>query len=129
MIKKSIFIIKYFIPVNRFNIMDEKEIVLKALDRIDKWYVMLAGIKDNNLLIVSKKVPPNVINIDGVDYTIKYYDPEDYLRVITQNEEEFRSYRIYYFVKVYMRKVLDILSSLEVQRMSEEFEKSNEFFR
>ncbi|WP_369611599.1 hypothetical protein [Sulfurisphaera javensis] len=109
--------------------MDEKEIVLKALDRIDKWYVMLAGIKDNNLLIVSKKVPPNVINIDGVDYTIKYYDPEDYLRVITQNEEEFRSYRIYYFVKVYMRKVLDILSSLEVQRMSEEFEKSNEFFR
>jgi len=105
--------------------MDEKEIVLKALDKIDKWYVMLAGIRENTLLIVSKKVPPNSINVDGIEYSVKYYEPEEYLRVITYNEDEFRSYKIYYFVKVYMRKVLDILSSLEVQRMSEEFEKNN----
>lgn len=105
--------------------MDEKEVVLKALDKIDKWYVMLAGIRENNLLIVSKKVPPNMINVDGVDYTVKYYEPEEYLKVITQDENEFRSYKVYYFVKVYMRKVLDILSSLEVQKMSEEFEKNN----
>lgn len=102
--------------------MDEKELVLRALDKVDKWYVMLAGIKNNTLLLVSKRGVPNTIEVDGINLIVKHYDPEDYLKVIMHNEEEFRSYRIYYFVKVYMRKVLDILSSLEVQKMSEDFE-------
>lgn len=49
----------------------EKEIVLKALD---KWYVMLAGIKGDTLLIVSKREVPQKINVDGKDYAVKYYE-------------------------------------------------------
>jgi len=108
-------------------IMDEKEIVLKALDKVDKWYVMLAGIKDNTLLLVSKKEVPKTIEVDGINLEVKYYEPEEYLRVIQQDDKEFWSYRVYYFVKVYMRKVMDILSSLEVQRMSEEFQAQDNF--
>ncbi|BCU69634.1 hypothetical protein [Stygiolobus caldivivus] len=98
--------------------MDEKEVVLTALEQVDKWYVHLAGIKGDTILIVSKKPVPEKLTINGKDYTIKYYTPEQYIETIRTNEEEFRSFRIYYFVKIYMRKVLDILTQLEVERMS-----------
>ena len=107
--------------------MEEKEIVLKALDKVEKWYVMLAGIKGNTLLLVSKKEVPRTIEVDGINLEVRYFEPEEYLNVISQDDEEFRSYHVYYFVKVYMRKVLDILSSLEVQRMSEEFQTQDNF--
>jgi len=88
---------------------------------------MLAGMKGNTLLLVSKKEVPRAIEVDGINLEVKYFEPEEYLRVILQNDEEFRSYHVYYFVKVYMRKVLDILSSLEVQRMSGEFQAQDNF--
>ena len=98
--------------------MEEKEIVLKALEQIDKWYVHIAGIRGDTLLIVSKKPVPEKLIIDGKEYKVKYYTPEQYIETIRVNEDEFRSFHIYYFIKVYMRKVLDLLAQLEVERMS-----------
>ncbi len=96
--------------------MQEKEIVLKALEKVDKWYVQLAGIKGKELLIVSQREVPREIEVDGIKLSVKYYSPEEYLNVISNNEEEFRSYHVYYFVKMYMRKVLDLLAYLEVNK-------------
>ena len=97
--------------------MEEKEVVLKALEKVDKWYVQLAGIKGDELLIVSQKEVPKEIEVEGRKLTIKHYFPEEYLTVITKDENEFRSYHVYYFVKMYMRKVLDLLAYLEVNRI------------
>lgn len=98
--------------------MDEKEIVLTALEQVDKWYVQLAGIKGDTLLIVSKKPVPEKLVVNGKEYNVKYYTPEQYIETIKVNEEEFRSFHIYYFVKMYLRKVLDLLTQLEVEKMS-----------
>ena len=98
--------------------MDEKEIVLTALEQVDKWYVQLAGIKEDTLLIVSKKPVPEKLVVNGKEYNVKYYTPEQYIETIKVNEEEFRSFHIFYFVKIYMRKVLDLLTQLEVEKMS-----------
>ncbi|MQL56139.1 hypothetical protein [Acidianus ambivalens] len=97
--------------------MEEKEVVLKALEKVDKWYVQLAGIKGDELLIVSQKEVPKEIEVEGRKLTVKHYSPEEYLNVITKDENEFRSYHVYYFVKMYMRKVLDLLAYLEVNRI------------
>ncbi|MGC9105995.1 MAG: hypothetical protein ACP5HQ_06200 [Thermoprotei archaeon] len=96
----------------------EKEIVLKALEKVEKWYVHLAGISGDMLLIVSKREVPQEIEVDGKVYKVKHYDPEAYLEAIRRDENEFRSFRVYYFLKVYMRKVLDLLAQMEVERMS-----------
>ncbi|NON62816.1 hypothetical protein [Acidianus sp. RZ1] len=108
--------------------MDEKELVLKSLDKVDRWYIMLAGIKENNLLLVTKREVPSTVEVDGIFLNVIHYDPDQYLEEVSRNEELFRSYKVYYFVKTYMRKLLDLLSSLEVQRMSltlEDFEEKN----
>ncbi|MEM0305287.1 MAG: hypothetical protein QW685_09805 [Saccharolobus sp.] len=41
-------------------------------------------------------------------------------QVIEKEEELFRKYKIYYFVKTYIRKILDMLACAEVERMSQE---------
>lgn len=100
---------------------DEKELLLEALDKIDKFYVYLAGIRDNTLLIVAKCEVPNEIEIRGKKFTVIHYTPDDYLNQVIEKEEElFRKYKIYYFVKSYMRKILDMLACAEVERMSKE---------
>ncbi|BDC17785.1 hypothetical protein HS5_06750 [Acidianus sp. HS-5] len=96
--------------------MEEKEIVLKALEKVDKWYVQLAGIKGEELLIVSQKEVPREIEVDEIKFSVKHYSPDEYLKAISEDEDEFRSYHVYYFVKMYMRKVLDLLAYLEVNK-------------
>ena len=98
--------------------MDEKEVVLKALEQVDKWYVHLAGINGETLLIVSKKPVPESLVVEGKEYKVKYYDPDQYIEAIKRDENEFRGYRVYYFIKLYMRKVLEVLAQMELERMS-----------
>ena len=98
--------------------MDEKEVVLKALEQVDKWYVQLAGINGETLLIVSKKPVPESLVVEGKEYKVKYYDPDQYIEAIKRDENEFRGYRVYYFIKLYMRKVLEVLAQMELERMS-----------
>ena len=98
--------------------MEEKEVVLKALEQVDKWYVHLAGINGETLLIVSKKPAPESLVVEGKGYKVKYYDPDQYIEVIKRDENEFRGYRVYYFIKLYMRKVLEVLAQMELERMS-----------
>ncbi|MFP3065536.1 MAG: hypothetical protein RXR59_08420 [Sulfolobus sp.] len=108
--------------------MSEKDVVLKALEQVDKWYVQLAGIKGDTLLIISPKEVPRTLIVEGKEYKVVHYHPEEYLDVIRKNEDEFRSYHVYYFVKVYMRKVLDLLASIELERMTNEFLSNNQNF-
>ena len=98
--------------------MEEKEVVLKALEQVDKWYVHLAGINGETLLIVSKKPVPESLVVEGKEYKVKYYDPDQYIEAIKKDENEFRGYRVYYFIKLYMRKVLEVLAQMELERMS-----------
>ena len=59
--------------------MKEKEVVLKALEQVDKWYVHLAGINGETLLIVSKKPVPESLVVEGKEYKVKYYDLDQYI--------------------------------------------------
>jgi hypothetical protein len=98
---------------------DDKERLLEVLEKVDKFYVYLAGIRENNILIVSSCEVPNEIEVKGQKYSIIHYTPEEYLSQVVEKEEEiFRNYKIYYFVKSYMRKILDMLACAEVERMS-----------
>ncbi|QGA69291.1 hypothetical protein [Sulfolobus sp. E11-6] len=99
--------------------LDDKEIVLTALEKVDKFHVYLAGIDGSEILLVTTLNVPNELEIEGMKFKIIKYDPEDYLNQVVEKEYEiFRKFKIYYFVKVYMRKILDMLSSAEVERMS-----------
>jgi len=98
--------------------LQDKEIVLRAVEMIGKWDVMIAGIKDKELLIVKRGQCPDEIEIDGKQYSIRHYEPEKYIDIAVNNEEEFRKYKTIYFVKTYMRKLLDRLASEEVSRIS-----------
>ncbi|WP_232049001.1 hypothetical protein [Sulfuracidifex tepidarius] len=105
--------------------MSEKQVVLNAIEGY-KFDVMLAGIMDDSLLIVSKKETPHFYEENGKKYTIIHYYPDDYINLLLQGKEEevFRPFHVYYFVKVYMRKVLDVLASVEVARMADEYGKN-----
>ena len=98
--------------------MDEKEVVLKALEQVDKWYVQLAGINGETILVVSKKPVPETLVVEGKVYKVKHFDPNQYIEAIKRDENEFRQYHVYYFVKLYMRKVLEVLAQMELERMS-----------
>ncbi|AKA75109.1 hypothetical protein SULI_10640 [Saccharolobus solfataricus] len=99
--------------------LDDKEILLSALDKVDKFYVYLAGINSSEILLVTTLNVPNEIEVEGKKFKVVKYHPEDYLSQVVEKEDEiFRKYKIYYFVKAYMRKILDTLSSAEVERMS-----------
>ncbi|QKR00933.1 hypothetical protein GWK48_01450 [Metallosphaera tengchongensis] len=104
--------------------LSDKEIVLQVVDYVGKWDVMLAGIKGNEVLIVSKKECPTEVTIDGNRLMIRRYDPENYVSLLYENDNVFRDYKIFYFVKVYMRKILDLLASLEAYRLSMDFKTS-----
>ncbi|GEM_PF-461391 len=100
-------------------LLDDKEIVLSALEKVDKFYVYLAGINNNEILLVTTLNVPNEVEIEGKKFKVVTYQPDDYLNQVVEKEYEiFRKYKIYYFVKAYMRKILDTLSSAEVERMS-----------
>ncbi len=98
--------------------LQDKNIVLEAIEKIGKWDIMLAGIRDNELLIVKNGQCPDKIEINGMSFLIKHYEPEEYIEIAVKNEEEFRKYKTVYFVKIYMRKLLDRLASEEVNRFS-----------
>ncbi len=98
---------------------DDKDTLLKALDKFDRFHIYLAGIRENCLLLVSDVELPKEIEVDGQIFTILHYKPEDYLQEVIKKEEElFRQYKVYYFVKSYMRRILDTLAYAEVERMS-----------
>ncbi|ARM76775.1 hypothetical protein [Acidianus manzaensis] len=109
--------------------LSDKDIVLSVVETLGKWDIMLAGIKGNELLMViknrEKKEYPKDLEIDGKKFNINYYDSEEYFTLLKDDESIFRSYNIVYFVKVYMRKVLDTLTYLEVERLSNEFQSNN----
>ncbi len=102
--------------------MSEKQVVLNAIEGY-KFHVMLAGILDDKLLIVSRNQPPEFYEENGRKYTVIHFYPEDYVNLLLQGKEQevFRPFHIYYFVKVYMRKILDVLASVEVARMADEW--------
>lgn len=105
--------------------LSDKEVVLQVVDMLGKWDIMLAGIRGDEILMVVKggnKGFPSEINLDNKTFRITYYDSEEYLKLVINDENIFRKYRIIYFVKVYMRKILDLLASLEVERLSKEFQ-------
>lgn len=104
--------------------LNDKDIVLQAVDAVGKWDVMLAGIKNDEILIVSKRECPSHLTIDGNTLTIRRYDPDNYIQLLYQDEKVFRDYKIFYFVKTYMRKILDLLAYLEVSRLSMDFKTS-----
>ena len=101
--------------------LSDKEVVLQAIEMVGKWDVMLAGTKGNEILIVSKRECPNSLSIDGRNLNVKRYDPDTYINILQEDENVFRNYKVYYFVKVYMRKILDLLAYLEVSRLSMDF--------
>ncbi|WP_338602000.1 hypothetical protein V6M85_01285 [Sulfolobus tengchongensis] len=102
---------------------DDKELLLKVLEKVDKFYVYLAGISGNEILLVTTLSVPNEIEVNGQRFKIVSYLPEDYLNQVVEREEEiFRRYKVYYFVKAYMRKILDTLASAEAERMSINFD-------
>jgi hypothetical protein len=103
---------------------DDRETVLQVVDVVGKWDVMLAGIKGEEVIIVSKKECPSEIRLGERKVRIRRFDPEEYLRIVCENESLFRDYKMVYFVKVYMRKILDLLASLEVYRLSKDFSAS-----
>ena len=49
---------------------------------------------------------------------VKYYDPDHYIEAIKRDESEFGGYRVYYFIRLYMRKVLEVLAQMELERTS-----------
>ncbi|AWR98342.1 hypothetical protein DFR86_10805 [Acidianus sulfidivorans JP7] len=114
--------------------LSDKEVVLSAVETLGKWDIMLAGIKDNELLMVIKrrdndvsKSYPDTLEVDGRTFNVKYYDSEEYFNLLRSDETIFRKYNIVYFVKVYMRKVLDTLAYLEVEKLSNEFRSTDSF--
>lgn len=105
--------------------MSEKQVVLNAIESY-KFDVMLAGILDDSLLIVSKNKVPEFYEENCKRYRIIHYYPDDYINLLLQGKENeiFRPFHVYYFVKVYMRKVLDVLASVEVARMADEWHRN-----
>ncbi|WP_252896684.1 hypothetical protein [Metallosphaera hakonensis] len=79
--------------------LGEKEIVLQAVEMVGKWDVMLAGIKGDELLIVSKKECPNQLTIEGMKLNVKRYDPDNYISLLYENENIFRDYRVFLLCK------------------------------
>ncbi|EWG06844.1 MAG: hypothetical protein ASUL_07729 [Candidatus Aramenus sulfurataquae] len=103
--------------------MQDKEVVMKVVEDVGRWEVMLAGINGDEILMVKKGKCADKACVEGKEYKVKWFDPEDYLKRILEDEEVFRKYKVVYFVKAYLRKVLDVLASAEVQRMSMDLNK------